>query len=133
GRRAPAGEGDDAQRGRGGQKHQREGSGRAGRIPVGAWRDGQRHGHSGGSGHAPTRTTDPPRRTRRAGSPSPPSQSVAASPRTSAAVVAMLASTHDAAATLTVRQTSVAERPVDGSTTWCAHPSPVSQRRTVVL
>ena len=51
---------------------------------------------------------------------------------TMAAVLAMLASTHVAAATLTVRQCSCAGSPVAGSITWCSSTSPRRHRRTVV-
>ena len=50
--------------------------------------------------------------TSRAGSPRASSHSGAATPITSDAVLAMFASTHDAAATLTVRQCSTAGSPV---------------------
>src|ERR1700760_1059569 len=49
------------------------------------------------------------------------------------AVLAMFASRHEPAATLTVRQTARAGRPVAGSTRWCANPSSVAHVRTVVL
>src|SRR6266487_3922610 len=50
-----------------------------------------------------------------------------------AAVAAVLASTQVAAATLTVRQTTGAGRPVAGSTRWWSCSSPRLQRRAVVL
>ena len=59
-------------------------------------------------GQPPVYAIVPLRRTSRAGSPPRSSQATAASPRTIAAVLAVLASTHVAAATLTVRQTSAA-------------------------
>jgi hypothetical protein len=46
-----------------------------------------------------------------------------------AAVLAMFASTQEAAATVTVRHALSAGRPVAGSMRWCASP----HRRTVVL
>ena len=73
-------------------------------------------GPAGGEDVAPS-VRDEPRRQARASS-----QAGAASPRTIAAVEAVFASTHVAAATLTVRHTSAAGRPVRGSTTWCAIP-----------
>jgi len=50
-----------------------------------------------------------------------------------AAVDAVFASTHEAAQTLTVRQTSTAGTPLRGSTMWWTSPAAVRQRRTVVL
>ena len=58
---------------------------------------------SAGSGQPPTRTTSPSVETRRAARPVDPSQPSAASPRTIAAVAAVLASTHVAATTDAVR------------------------------
>src|SRR5437899_5810755 len=58
---------------------------------------------------------------------------MAASPRTIAAVDAMLASTQVAATTVTVRNGPVAGRLVCGSMMWCSTAVPRVQRRTVVL
>lgn len=58
---------------------------------------------------------------------------MASSPRTIAAVDAGFASTHDVAATVTVRHTSRAGRPVLASTTWWTVSPPRDHRRTVVL
>ena len=59
----------------------------------------------------------------------PASQSGAASPRTSDAVDAVLASTHEPAATVTVRQHEDVGRPVRGSTTWWTGVPPSDQWR----
>ena len=61
------------------------------------------------------------------------SQPAARGPSTIAAVAAALASTHVAAATLTVRQYSGAGAPVAGSTMWWTSTRPAFHRRTVVL
>jgi hypothetical protein len=50
-----------------------------------------------------------------------------------AAVLAVLASTQLAAATLTVRQQDRAGSPVAGSMMWCIRRPPTAQARTVVL
>ena len=70
------------------------------------------------SGQPATLTTTPSVRTRRAGRSWVSSQAGARSPRTIDAVEAVLASTHDPAATVTVRQHGVAGSPVAGSTRW---------------
>ena len=57
----------------------------------------------------------------------------AASPRTIAAVAAVLASTHDPATTVAVRHGPRAGSPVVGSMMWCSSMLPRVQRRTVVL
>ena len=86
----------------------------------------------------PPRARRPRRRpSRRAGRGAPgsrrsSSQAGASSPSTIAAVLAVLASTHDAAATVTVRHGEAAGLPVRGSTMWCSSPPAVAQRRTVV-
>ena len=64
----------------------------------------------------PRVTTPPLGSTSRAGRPSASSHCGADAPRTIAAVLAVLASTHEAAATLTVRHTGAAGSPVAGST-----------------
>ena len=68
------------------------------------------------TGQSPTVTTAPSGATSRAGRPRDSSQRGADVPRTIAAVLAVLASTHEAAATLTVRHTGAAGSPVRGST-----------------
>ena len=78
-------------------------------------------------------TTRPSRATRRAGSPSSPSQLEAAWRRTSVAVAAMFASVQLAAATLTVRQVAATGLPVAGSMMWCIVAPRWRQRRTAVL
>ncbi len=83
-------------------------------------------------GQSPTYRTAPARVTSRACTDREPSQSGAASPRTTAAVAAMFAARHDDAATLTVRHGVSAGRPVLGSIRWCASPVLVGQRRTEV-
>ena len=88
---------------------------------------------SAGSGQPPTRTTRRRSTTRRAGRPVDPSQSSAASPRTIAAVAAVLASTHVAATTDAVRHGDSTGAPVRGSMRWWRARSPRRQRRTVVL
>ncbi len=62
--------------------------------------------------------TAPSAATSRDGRPRASNQSGAPGPRMTAAVLAVLASTQLAAATLTVRQSPVAGRPVAGSTRW---------------
>ena len=84
------------------------------------------------SGHPATVTTDPSRATRREGSDRASSQAGACAPSTRDAVEAVLASTHDAPATVTVRQHGVTGRPVVGSTTWCTGASPRSQWRLAI-
>ena len=61
-------------------------------------------------------------RTSRLGSASASSHGAAFSPRTIVAVLAMFASTHELADTLTVRHTLSADRPVSGSIRWWAVP-----------
>ena len=74
--------------------------------------------------------TSPSRETRRAGSPASASHRGARAPRTIAAVLAMLASTQVAAATLTVRHTSSAGPARRGSRMWWRAPVPDPHRRT---
>ena len=74
-------------------------------------------------GQPATRCTVPAESTRRDGNPSSASQSGAPRPRTTAAVLAVLASTQLAAVTVTVRQTGSAGRPVRGSRTWWYAPA----------
>ena len=85
------------------------------------------------AGQAPTVTTAPSAATSRAGRPSDSSHRGADAPRTIAAVLAVLASTHEAAATVTVRHTGAAGSPVRGSTMWWTSRPARRQRRTVVL
>jgi hypothetical protein len=71
---------------------------------------------SSGSGQPPARTTSPSVATRRAARALPASQSSAASPRTIAAVAAVLASTQVAATTEAVRHADSTGSPLRGST-----------------
>ena len=80
-------------------------------------------------GHPATCRTTPSAPTSRLGSGCAASQPTAVSPRTIEAVLAMFASRQLPAQTLTVRHTLSAERPVTGSTRWCAVPEDVRQRR----
>ena len=74
----------------------------------------------------------PSRATSRAGSPRASSQAGASAPRTTAAVLAVLAATQVRAATVTVRHGPSAGRPVRGSTRWCRSvPSTVHRRARV--
>ncbi len=106
-----------------GEQHQRDRAGAAGQIPVGAraeraaragvmWRPGPSWSRSTAAGRSspadghPARwQTVPSARTSRLGNLSSESHATARSPRTIAAVLAMLASRHEAAHTLTVRHT----------------------------
>src|SRR6185437_14123253 len=114
-----------------GQQHQRNRAGAAREIPIRARaeRGGQAETHlavptrdadtgksSPATGHPATWQAVPSTRTRRLGSPSPSSQPTAREPRTIEAVLAMFASRHEAAHTLTVRHTLSTDPPVDGST-----------------
>jgi len=65
--------------------------------------------------------------------PSPSSQSTAFRDLMIAAVLAVFASTHDAAATVTEAQQLFTDSPVSGSTMWCILLSPRSQLREAVL
>ena len=89
---------------------------------------------SSSAGHPPTVTTSPVRRTSRAGSPSlRPARLGADAPSRMAAVDAVLAPAQVAAATVTVRQTTAAGRPVRGSIRWCSSSPPRCQRRRTML
>src|SRR6478672_6520190 len=117
--RLPATEVDDAHYEAGGQEDQGDDARSPGAVPVCAGRACHDKGHATASaGHPPMWTTSPSRATRRLGRPRSRSQRGAAPPWMIAAVLAALASTHEPAATLTVRQTSTAESPVAGSTMW---------------
>src|SRR5690242_15716119 len=90
----------DAEHERDGEKNERDPTGGAGEIP-------ERHQPtSSPSGQPATVTTRPSAVTSRAGSPRLASQSGASWPRRTAAVDATFASTHEAAATVTVLHTS---------------------------
>src|SRR5205085_2174409 len=81
-----------------------------------AGREDCAHAASAADGQPPTTVAAPPGATSRAGRPRSASQAGAAVPRTMAAVLAVFASTQEAAATLAARHTSRAGRPVAGST-----------------
>ncbi len=58
---------------------------------------------------------------------------MALAPSTIAAVLAVLASRHEPALTLAVRQAPCTGRPVPGSIRWCTASAPSPERRTVTL
>ena len=74
-------------------------------------------------------STEPSWRTSRAEKPRSPSQAGASAPRTTAAVLAALASTQVAPVTVTVRHGVIAELPVRGSMMWWRSPPRTRQRR----
>ena len=90
-------------------------------------------GAGDGNGQPAQRVTVPPWSTSRLGSPRALSQPGASTPRTIAAVEAVLASTHEAATTVTVRQGPSEGIPVRGSKMWWRDNVPRVQRLTVVL
>ena len=133
-----------------GEQHERDHPAAAGQVPVDARPDGAQRAssrtHRGGLGlglgDEVVTGSAASRRDGGRGRPGSPAgwagprrsaTATARSPRTIAAVAAMLASRQLAAATLTVRQGPSAGRPDAGSTTWCRLSPPVVQRRTVVL
>src|SRR5215472_19056980 len=75
----------------------------------------------------------PSARTSRAGNPREASQSGAAADLIMAAVLAVLASTQVAAATVAAAQQLLADRPVRGSTMWCSVLRPRRQVRDPVV
>src|SRR5437764_7484219 len=99
-------------------------------------RSGEPLGHSRPSpavGQPATWRTLPSHPTRRLGRPIEESQCSARSPLTIAAVLAELASRHEPAATVTVRQGPPAGFPVAGSMTWWAGPHGICQLRVATL
>ena len=121
---APAARAEHAEQRRRGQEEERDDAGGAGQVPE--------RGHGVSSGQPLTVTTAPSAAASLAGSPRSASQAGAASPSTTDAVLAALASTHEPAATVTVRQGVSAGRAVRGSTMWWSSPPEVVQRRTCV-
>src|SRR5439155_18375381 len=110
------------------EQQQADGAGAASRVPE----QGVVHGRLSGCGQPATRLTAPSAPTSRAGMRLDSSQESARSPRTMAAVEAVLAATHVRAATLTVRQGPAAGRPLAASMMWCCSTPPRVQRRTVL-
>ena len=86
-----------------------------------------------GVGQPAERVTAPLLSTSRLGNPRALSQPGASAPRTIAAVEAVLASTHEAATAVTVRQGPSEGTPVRGSMMWWRDSVPRVQRLTVVL
>ena len=114
-RGAPAGGAQDPENDRGGEEQKRDDAGASRQVPE-RLRVGRGDDHAAAAGQPGVDETAPSYRTRRAGSASAVSHVVAPSPRTTAAVLAVFAPTHDDAVTVTVRQYASAERPVRGST-----------------
>src|SRR5205814_964345 len=132
-RRTPAGGGEHTEHERARQQEQRDNAGAPRRVPQRLpVAGGGKQRHAGSAGQPATRLTAPSYRISRAGRRSSSNHASAGSPSTIAAVLAVFASTQDAAATVALRQKLAAGRPVRGSTTWCSSPSLLAQRRTVV-
>src|SRR5581483_8066009 len=141
---------DDPEHDADGQEHQRHRAGTSRQVPVGAGAQGRgevnthrtapeiKAGSPDGRsspapGHPARWQTVPSTPTSRLGSPSSESHATDRAPRMIAAVLAMLASRHEAAHTLTVRHTLSTESPVEGSIRWWATPESVRHRRTATL
>src|SRR5450631_825592 len=99
------------------EKHQADDTARAAEIPQRLVDRCAAHAATS-LGHPPSVCTRPSWSTRRAATPRLASHGRAVRPRTIAAVVAVLASTHVLATAVTVRQTGAAGRRVAGSRMW---------------
>ena len=110
----------DAQHQRQRQQHQRNHARASRQVPERAsvQPEGAHAASFRSCGQPPTVTTSPPAATSRAGRPTSRRRATAPGPSTIAAVLAVFASTHEPAATLTVRHTTAADRPRAGSTMW---------------
>ena len=113
--RRPALHLDDAEHDAGGEEHERDQARPAGQVPQRGRSGRGDHGAGAASGQPPVVSTAPVGATSRAGRPASRSHGSALGPSTIAAVLAMFASRHVAAATDTVRQCSAAGAPVRGS------------------
>ena len=126
----PAAQGEHAQRGAGGQGDQQHQPGAPVEVPQqGVVAHAAVPSSGWVSGQAPTVRTVPSAATSRASTPCRTSQSGARSPRTTAAVEAVLAATQVAPVAVTVRHTPATGWPVRGSSRWwrrtpCRRPAP---------